>query len=39
MDVAPERSDRKKSEMAAIVMALGIYINNVNTSLLYETID
>ena len=31
--------DRMKSEMAAIVMALGIYIINVSTSLLYETID
>lgn len=28
-----------KSEIAAIVMALGIYINNVSTSLLCETID
>lgn len=30
MAVAPQRTDRMKSEMAAIVMALGIYINNVD---------
>lgn len=35
----PQRTDRMKSEMAAIVMALGIYINNVSTSLLCETTD
>lgn len=34
-----QRTDRMKSEMAAIVMAVGIYINNVSTSLLCETID